>query len=43
MTKDEAVKIIESLVIACLGQGAFKNYETLDNVREAMEVLKGEK
>lgn len=40
MTKDEAIKLIESLIEANMAQGVFKKFEVLDKVRMAVNLLK---
>ena len=40
MTKDEAIKLIESLIEANMAQGGFKKFEVLDKIRMAVNLLK---
>jgi len=40
MAKDEAIKLLESLVEANMAQGTIKSFAMLDKLRQALEVLK---
>jgi hypothetical protein len=42
MTKDEAIKLLADLVQSCMAQGAFKDFATLDKMREALAVIKND-
>lgn len=39
MNVEQAKKTIETLIVHCLGNGIFKDFETLDKVRESFNYL----